>query len=83
MRLRGFPFGEEVERFLQAHHTIFVVEQNRDAQLRSLLLLETGVERGRMRSILHYNGLPIPASYVVDGVTAVVVPARPTAQRVV
>jgi 2-oxoglutarate ferredoxin oxidoreductase subunit alpha len=83
MRLRGFPFGEEVERFLQAHRTIFVVEQNRDAQLRSLLLLETGIERGRMRSILHYNGLPIPASYVVDGVTAVVVPARPTAQRVV
>jgi 2-oxoglutarate/2-oxoacid ferredoxin oxidoreductase subunit alpha len=83
MRVRGFPFGEEVERFLQAHRTLFAVEQNRDAQLRSLLLLETGIERGRMRSILHYNGLPIPASYVVDGVAAVVVPARPTAQRVV
>ncbi len=83
MRIRGFPFGEEVERFLAAHRTIFVVEQNRDAQLRSLLLLETGVERTRMRSILHYNGLPIPASYVVDGVAAVIAPARPTAQRVV
>jgi 2-oxoglutarate ferredoxin oxidoreductase subunit alpha len=83
MRVRGFPFGEEVERFLQAHGTIFVVEQNRDAQLRSLLLLETGVERTRMRSILHYNGLPIPASYVVDGIAAVIAPARPTAQRVV
>jgi 2-oxoglutarate/2-oxoacid ferredoxin oxidoreductase subunit alpha len=82
MRVRGFPFGEEVERFLAAHRTIFVVEQNRDAQLRSLLLLETGVDRTRMRSILHYNGLPIPASYVVDGVAAVIAPARPTAQRV-
>ena len=53
MRVRGFPFGEEVETFLSAHQTNFIVEQNRDAQLRALLLLETGVEKGRMRSILH------------------------------
>ncbi len=46
-------------------------------------MLETGVERSRMRSILHYNGLPIPASCITDGVLAVVAPARPTAQRVV
>ena len=64
MRVRGFPFGEEVEQFLQAHQLNFVVEQNRDAQLRSLLTLETGVEKSRMRSILHYNGMPIPASYI-------------------
>jgi 2-oxoglutarate ferredoxin oxidoreductase subunit alpha len=83
MRVRGFPFGEEVERFLAAHRTLFVVEQNRDAQLRSLLTLETGVERSRMRSILHYNGLPIPASYIMDGVLSVLAPARPSAQRVV
>ena len=60
-----------------------MVEQNRDAQLRSLLTLETGVERSRMRSILHYNGLPIPASYIIDGVLSVLAPARPSAQRVV
>jgi 2-oxoglutarate/2-oxoacid ferredoxin oxidoreductase subunit alpha len=82
LRLRGFPFSEEVEPFIQAHRLVFVVEQNRDAQLRSLLLTETGVDRARLRSILHYNGMPIPASYVVDGVAAVISPARPTAQLV-
>jgi 2-oxoglutarate ferredoxin oxidoreductase subunit alpha len=68
MRVRGFPFGQEVEEFLAAHTTIFVVEQNRDAQLRSLLTLETAVEKSKLRSILHYSGLPIPADCIVDGV---------------
>ncbi len=67
LRVRGFPFGEEVETFLQSHRIVFVVEQNRDAQLRSLLILETAVDKERLRSILHYNGLPIPASYVTEG----------------
>ncbi len=84
LRVRAFPFGPEVEAFLQAHRLLFVVEQNRDAQLRSLLILETGVEKTRLRSILHYNGLPIPASYVANGVAAVLAPAtRPAAQLVV
>jgi 2-oxoglutarate/2-oxoacid ferredoxin oxidoreductase subunit alpha len=83
LRVRAFPFGPEVEAFLQAHRLIFVVEQNRDAQLRSLLIMETGVEKSRLRSILHYNGLPIPASYVVNGVAGVLAPAtRPAAQLV-
>jgi 2-oxoglutarate ferredoxin oxidoreductase subunit alpha len=82
MRIRGFPFGDEVEQFLQAHRINFVVEQNRDAQLRSLLTLETGVEKTRLRSILHYNGMPIPARYVYDGVAAVIAPNRPAAQLV-
>jgi 2-oxoglutarate ferredoxin oxidoreductase subunit alpha len=80
MRVRAFPFGEEVEAFLQAHKMNFVVEQNRDAQLRSLLTLETGIEKTRLRSILHYNGMPIPASCVYDGVAAVIAPNRPAAQ---
>lgn len=50
MRVRAFPFGEEVERFLAAHRIVFVVEQNRDAQLRSLLALETAVEKEKLRS---------------------------------
>jgi 2-oxoglutarate ferredoxin oxidoreductase subunit alpha len=83
LRVRGFPFGDEVEQFLQSHRINFVVEQNRDAQLRSLLIMETGVEKTRLRSILHYNGMPIPASYVFDGVMSVVVPQWPVAQRVV
>jgi len=42
------------------------VEQNRDAQLRSLLTVETGIDKSRLRSILHYNGMPIPASCIID-----------------
>jgi 2-oxoglutarate ferredoxin oxidoreductase subunit alpha len=82
MRVRAFPFGDEVEQFLQSHRINFVVEQNRDAQLRSLLITETGVEKTRLRSILHYNGMPIPASYVFDGVMSVVVPQRPIARSI-
>jgi 2-oxoglutarate/2-oxoacid ferredoxin oxidoreductase subunit alpha len=78
MRLKSFPFGEEVEQFLTNHSTLFVVEQNRDAQLRSLLTLETAVEKSKLRSILYYAGLPIAASVIVDGVAAElgVVPVR-------
>jgi 2-oxoglutarate/2-oxoacid ferredoxin oxidoreductase subunit alpha len=82
LRVRGFPFSDDVEPFLQSHRINFVVEQNRDAQLRSLLILETGVEKTRLRSILHYNGMPIPASYVYDGVAAMITPERPAAQLV-
>jgi 2-oxoglutarate ferredoxin oxidoreductase subunit alpha len=71
LRVRGFPFGEEVESFLRSHERIFVVEQNRDAQLKSLLVLETAVEKAKLHSILHYSGLPIPATFVVDGIAAV------------
>jgi 2-oxoglutarate ferredoxin oxidoreductase subunit alpha len=68
MRVRGFPFGAEVEEFLAAHQTVFVVEQNRDAQLKALLTLETGVDKKKLRSILHYDGIPMPASVIVEGV---------------
>jgi 2-oxoglutarate ferredoxin oxidoreductase subunit alpha len=70
LRIRAFPFGEEVEEFLRDHEAIFVVEQNRDAQLRALLTLETAVEKRKLRSILHYNGLPMSADCVVDAVVA-------------
>jgi 2-oxoglutarate/2-oxoacid ferredoxin oxidoreductase subunit alpha len=76
MRIRAFPFGEEVEQFLDAHGLIFVVEQNRDAQLRALLTLETGVEKSRLRSILHYDGRPITAAHVIDGVLAEIEPQQ-------
>ncbi len=70
MRLRAFPFGTEVEQFLHDHEVIFIVEQNRDAQLRSLLTLETAVDKRKLRSILHYSGLPISSECVVTGVLA-------------
>jgi 2-oxoglutarate ferredoxin oxidoreductase subunit alpha len=77
MRVRAFPFSEDVERFLNAHRLLFVVEQNRDAQFKSLLTLETAVEKSKLRSLLHYNGLPISSSFIVEGVLAEV---RPTPQ---
>jgi 2-oxoglutarate ferredoxin oxidoreductase subunit alpha len=68
MRIRGFPFAAAVEDFLADHDTIFVVEQNRDAQLRSLLVLETTVPKDRLRSVLVYGGFPLSAAEVVDSV---------------
>ena len=75
MRVRAFPFSEDVERFLSAHQVLFVVEQNRDAQFKSLLTLETKVEKSKLRSLLSYDGLPISSRFIVDGVLAEV---RPT-----
>jgi 2-oxoglutarate ferredoxin oxidoreductase subunit alpha len=83
MRLRAFPFGDEVERFMTAHQLNFIVEQNRDAQLRALLTLETGVQKGNMRSVLHYNGMPITAEYIMKKIMAAVQDKqRPAAQLV-
>ena len=70
MRIRAFPFGETVEKFLASHDRIFVVEQNRDAQLRSLLTLETGVSKDKLHSILVYGGFPLSAKHVIEGVTS-------------
>ncbi len=67
LRVRAFPFNDDVQKFLDAHDRIYVVEQNRDAQLKSLLLLEMDVESKKLSSILHYNGLPMVAENVVDG----------------
>jgi 2-oxoglutarate/2-oxoacid ferredoxin oxidoreductase subunit alpha len=74
MRLRSFPFGEDVEKFLESHKLVFVVEQNRDAQMRSLLTLETRVAKHQLRSLLHYSGLPISSEFIVKGVLAEVEP---------
>jgi len=68
MRVRAFPFDGEVTRFVEQHETIFVVEQNRDAQLRSLLILETNTDARKLIPVLHYSGMPIPTSCVVDGI---------------
>jgi 2-oxoglutarate ferredoxin oxidoreductase subunit alpha len=78
LRVRGFPFGAEVESFLASHDTVFVVEQNRDAQLKSLLILETDVPKSKLQSILHYSGLPISSDCIVDGVVGALAQARPS-----
>ncbi|NIM69511.1 MAG: 2-oxoacid:acceptor oxidoreductase subunit alpha [Xanthomonadales bacterium] len=70
LRIRGFPFNSEVQAFLDGHETVFVVEQNRDAQMRSLLLMETQACSTKLIPILHYNGMPIPSDCVVQGVAS-------------
>jgi 2-oxoglutarate/2-oxoacid ferredoxin oxidoreductase subunit alpha len=68
LRIRAFPFGPEVQAFLDSHERIFVIEQNRDGQLRSLLINECHVDGRRLESILHYDGLPMAAAPLVAAV---------------
>ena len=70
LRVRGFPFAAPVREFLEAHDVNFVVEQNRDAQLRSLLLLETGLPAEGLASVRYYGGLPLSTHHVIEGVKA-------------
>jgi 2-oxoglutarate/2-oxoacid ferredoxin oxidoreductase subunit alpha len=70
MRVRGFPFGDSVTAFLESHDLNFIVEQNRDGQLRSLLMLETGVPVERLESVRYYGGFPMSAHHVITGVKA-------------
>jgi 2-oxoglutarate ferredoxin oxidoreductase subunit alpha len=70
MRVRGFPFSDEIRAFLESHDVTFVVEQNRDAQLRSLLLLETAIAPEKLESVRYYAGFPMSAHHVISGVKA-------------
>jgi 2-oxoglutarate ferredoxin oxidoreductase subunit alpha len=78
LRLRGFPFPAEVEAFVAAHDRVFVVEQNRDAQMRTLLTTELGIDPARLVPVLHYDGSPITARFIADAIgrEATVVPFR-------
>jgi 2-oxoglutarate ferredoxin oxidoreductase subunit alpha len=70
LRVRGFPFAAAIAEFLVAHDVNFIVEQNRDGQLFSLLLLETGVAQEKLRGVRDYGGTPLSADVVVQGVLA-------------
>ncbi len=67
-RVRAFPFGAEVEAFLDAHETVFVVEQNRDAQMRTLLMAECDAPPSKLVSVLNFDGSPITAQTIAGGV---------------
>jgi len=64
LRVRGFPFHDDVRDFIAAHEQVFVVEQNRDGQLRTLLLNELEVDPARLVPVLHYDGTPITARFI-------------------
>jgi 2-oxoglutarate ferredoxin oxidoreductase subunit alpha len=64
LRVRGFPFCDEVDAFIAAHERVFVVEQNRDAQFKTLIVTEGGVDPAKLVSVLHYDGTPITARFI-------------------
>jgi len=66
LRIRAFPFGDEVENFIRNHQHVFIVEQNRDAQMRSLLVNELGMDPAKFTSVLHYDGTPITARFIAS-----------------
>jgi 2-oxoglutarate ferredoxin oxidoreductase subunit alpha len=67
LRVRGFPFNKTVEEFLAEHDKIFVIEQNRDEQLRKMLTMETGCSKEKLFSVTYYGGQPLSKGHVLEG----------------
>ncbi len=80
LRLRAFPFPQAVSDFLAAHDQVFVVEQNRDAQMHSLLVNELDIDPARLVRVLHFDGTPITARFISKAITARV-PAKTVKPR--
>jgi 2-oxoglutarate ferredoxin oxidoreductase subunit alpha len=74
LRLRAFPFPESVMRFIAEHDKVFVVEQNRDAQMRSMLINEMDIDPARLVKVLHYDGTPITARFITHAIRQSVQP---------
>ncbi|MFZ3005183.1 MAG: 2-oxoacid:acceptor oxidoreductase subunit alpha [Phenylobacterium sp.] len=81
LRVRGFPFADEVFDFIAAHDEVFVVEQNRDGQLRTLIMNEGGVDPAKLTAVLHYDGTPITARFITGEIAGRLTPAAPTPER--
>jgi 2-oxoglutarate ferredoxin oxidoreductase subunit alpha len=79
LRVRAFPFADSVAEFIAAHERVFVVEQNRDAQLRSLLVNEFGIDPARLMPVLHYDGTPITARFIAGAIAHHLAQALPLA----
>jgi 2-oxoglutarate ferredoxin oxidoreductase subunit alpha len=82
LRLRAFPFPDSVAEFIAAHDEVFVVEQNRDAQMRTLLMSELNAKPSRLVPVLHFDGTPITARFITTAITrhvhAEIVAPKPT-----
>jgi 2-oxoglutarate ferredoxin oxidoreductase subunit alpha len=72
LRVRGFPFGDELFDFVASHSKVFVVEQNRDAQLKTLLVNDAGINPASLISVLHYDGTPITARFIAKEISEIV-----------
>ena len=68
LRVRAFPFSEEVVEFINAHEQVFVIEQNRDAQMLKMIVNECALDPARLISILHYDGTPITARFITAAI---------------
>jgi 2-oxoglutarate/2-oxoacid ferredoxin oxidoreductase subunit alpha len=68
LRIKSFPFNKTVEEFIDEHDKVFVVEQNRDSQLKSLMLIELGTHSKKLVPVVNYDGLPITADFIVKGI---------------
>jgi 2-oxoglutarate ferredoxin oxidoreductase subunit alpha len=77
MRVRGFPFAKEVLDFIAAHEQVFVVEQNRDAQLRTLIVTEGGVDPAKLVPVLHYDGTPITERFITGAISKLLRAEKP------
>jgi 2-oxoglutarate ferredoxin oxidoreductase subunit alpha len=72
LRVRAFPFQDEIFDFVQSHTKVFVVEQNRDAQLKTLLVNEAGINPASLIPILHFDGTPITARFITKEIQEIV-----------
>ena len=81
MRLRAFPFNGEVREFIEKHPTVFVVELNRDGQMRSLLINDLEVDPAKLVPVLHYDGLPITSKFIHETVAAHLAPGARAGRR--
>jgi 2-oxoglutarate/2-oxoacid ferredoxin oxidoreductase subunit alpha len=81
LRVRAFPFNAEVERFIAEHERVFVVEQNRDAQLRSLVVNELEIDPAKLLPVLHYDGTPITARFIIGAIGKQLAPSNVTPLR--
>ncbi len=75
-RVRAFPYGVEIRDFIDKHEVVYVVEQNRDAQLRTTLILDADADPKKLVPVLHYNGMPLAADFVVERVKAEIAKGR-------
>ncbi len=74
MRLKAFPFSKKVEEFVNSHDKIFIIEQNRDAQLKSLFMIELDVNPNKIISVLNFDGLPITADNIMKQISKALAP---------
>jgi 2-oxoglutarate ferredoxin oxidoreductase subunit alpha len=69
IRIKSFPFNNTVEQFINEHQKVFVIEQNRDAQMKSLLMIELQIDPNKLISVLNYDGMPITAENILKQVS--------------